>query len=200
MAIEFPDPPPHATSLADAGVSLAARSALEHDVSSALATLTEGTSRELVLPHATYNLDAYDIAERRPLAVARLTAWRYLVKDAGSPMAAAEVAVDAAGHASAFSSLNMGPFVSSTMSALAAAEKIDAVANGRYQPRLLRIPELYVMALWLKAEKAGEDIVVPMSPAPEELTAGRGYDEAAFLEGLASSARQRITMAGQHKD
>ncbi|MBV8751366.1 MAG: hypothetical protein JO328_00715 [Hyphomicrobiales bacterium] len=199
MPIEFPQPPEQARALAEGGVSAAIDSAREHRISPRLTTAAADRSPALSRPHATYNLTPHDIAERRPLAAARLTAWRFLIASAGEPLAAGEVDLDGAGHPISFASLNIGPFVGSTLSALETAEKMPEVANGRYEARLLRIPEMYVMALWLKPRNAGDGIVVPLNPAPPALLARHAYDEAGFLAALAAPARECIAMAERLK-
>jgi hypothetical protein len=55
----------------------------------------------------------------------------------------------------------------------------------------VRIPALYVMALWLKDLDGDDDVVVPMAPAPSFLEANRPYTEREFLKALAGPARER---------
>ena len=51
--------------------------------------------RQLASPHAVYNLGLADLAKPITLADAPMTAWRYLVEEAGAAVASAEVGVDA---------------------------------------------------------------------------------------------------------
>ena len=58
-----------------------------------------------------------------------------------------------------------------------------------YELRLLRIPAVYAVALWLHAPDG--DLLIPVSPAPPPLRANEPYDAAAFsaaLRPLAESA------------
>ena len=61
---------------------------------------------------------------------------------------------------------------------------------GRDRTYDLRIPALYVMALWLKGENGAADIIMAMTPAPPELIIGEAYDEARFISQLSASASQ----------
>jgi hypothetical protein len=145
----------------------------------------------LTLPHPIYNLGLDDVATGRlPSSSARLTGWRYLVQEDGKIVAAAELNAGSSGEEFTFAALNEGPFVRGTETTLEAAEKLPAVDSGQFELRLLRIPALYAMALWLKGENGAADIVIAMMPAPPELIAGEAYDEGRFIGALSSAARQ----------
>ncbi|MCM2577460.1 hypothetical protein [Streptomyces meridianus] len=103
-----------------------------------------------------------------------LAGWRFLVRDgqeAGAPaVAAAQTALTADGWA--FAHFVEGPYVRATERALAQAESIPDTA---YQPRLLSVPELYMMTLWLHEDvtadaeagrPASGDLLIPLAPAP----------------------------------
>ena len=79
-----------------------------------------------------------------------MTAWRYLVEEAGATVASAEVGVDAKGAVRGLDHVNEGPFVKATAAAQKAASKLPQVRDGKVEARVIRIPALYVMALWLK--------------------------------------------------
>ena len=145
----------------------------------------------LTLPHPIYNLGLDDVAAGRlPGSSARLTGWRYLVQEDGRIVAAAELNAGSSGEEYTFAALNEGPFVRGTEATLEAAETLPAVDSGQFELRLLRIPALYVMALWLKGENGVADIIIAMTPAPPELVAGEAYDESRFIGALSSGARQ----------
>lgn len=105
----------------------------------------------------------------------RLTGWRFLLHDTGAPggeetvPGAAEAQLTADGWA--FGHFCGGPYLASTRRALRQAEAYPVA----YQPRLLSVPELYMMTLWLhhdpQADPAsgtpgGTDLLVPLAPAP----------------------------------
>lgn len=103
-----------------------------------------------------------------------LAGWRFLIRDgrdAGAPaVAAAQTVLTADGWA--FAHFFEGPYVSATERALAQAESLPDAA---YQPRLLSVPELYMLTLWLHGDVAADaeegrpapgDLLIPLAPAP----------------------------------
>ena len=88
--------------------------------------------------------------------------------------------------------MNEGPFVQSTERVLGVVEDFPEVVSGSYEPRMLKIPALYVVALWLKDLRADDDLFVPLDPAPAFLETGRAYREGEFLDALEGPARQRL--------
>ncbi|MBO0914929.1 hypothetical protein, partial [Streptomyces laculatispora] len=73
----------------------------------------------------------------------RLAAWRFQIRGAERAVAAADTMLTPDGWT--FSHFFEGPYIASTELALRQAE----AASTHYQPRLLSIPELYMLALWL---------------------------------------------------
>jgi hypothetical protein len=104
----------------------------------------------------------------------RLTGWRFLLEHGGRPLGAAETMLTADGWA--FSHFLEGPYVSSSARAVRRAESLSAT----YQPRLLSLPERYMLTLWLHADAEADpaagspgprDLLVPLAPAPPGFTA-----------------------------
>lgn len=139
-------------------------------------------------PIQVFFLGASDLTAGAGLDAARPVAWRYIVREGGRPIASAEAATQADGSHS-FSHLNEGPFVESTVDALAAAEGLPDLGNAEFDRRLLEIPALHSVSLWLHEDAAtGHDVVVPLAPAPPDLEAGKPYAAAAFLAVLVKRA------------
>ncbi|GAA2753067.1 MULTISPECIES: hypothetical protein [Kitasatospora] len=147
-------------------------------------------------PLAVYVLDGP--ADR--LTAARRTGWRFLVrhttaKSADAPladalgpdgpgevMAAAEVVESVEGHV--FSHFTAGPYLDSTVRALRQAWQLSQAAYARLQPRLLSLPGHYATALWLHGAAPGEDLLIPLAPAPLGVTAHQVYPAAELLARL----------------
>lgn len=146
---------------------------------------------DLATPHPVYNLGLDDLAQRRGLGAAQQTGWRFLVTADTAIVATAEVAAGTASHAGQFSHFNSGPFVPATTETQARAEQLPEVKAGTYELRLLRVPALYVMALWLKDLRGHDDLLLPMAPAPAPLEATHTYTAEEFTELLAVPAQQR---------
>lgn len=114
----------------------------------------------------------------------RLTGWRFLIRCGGRSIAAAETLLTPDGWS--FSHFFEGPYVTSTERALTQAEALSSP----YQPRLLCVPGLYMMTLWLHADVESDgtgavpgpaDVLVPLSPAPPGIAANRPYRAADLL-------------------
>jgi hypothetical protein len=132
------------------------------------------------------------VSRRRPPHT-RLTGWRFLlgpaparVGEAADPelpaggskavVSAAETVLTADGWT--FAHFHGGPYVASAVRALGQAESLALL----YQPRLLSVPELYMVTLWLHtacdADAAAGfpdacDLLIPLAPAPPGIAAHR---------------------------
>ena len=146
-------------------------------------------------PHAVYDLRADAVAGGLESATA--SGFRYLVEGNGTNIAAAEVHADATGAATLLANINFGPFVDATAKALAQAATLPAVQASSYEVRLLRFSAIALMALWLKPDAGGADIIFPLAPAPDGLHAGQSYSEADFLKAILPLAQKRASKKGQ---
>ena len=191
MPIEFPTPPADALKAATDGVVEVHRA--EAPGRARVRGLRDigPKGRRLASPHRVHNLRLTDLGKPGALRDAPMTAWRYLVEDDGAAVASAEVGVDAKGAVRGLDHVNEGPFVKATAAAQKAAEKLPQVRDGKVEARVIRIPALYVMALWLKDLDGDSDVIVPMAPAPPYLEANRPYTEREFLKALAGPAKAR---------
>lgn len=142
-------------------------------------------------PHAVYDLRADAIAAGGGLETARLSGFRYLVKSTGAAVAAAEVTTDASGNATLLANVNYGPYVAASAQALDELSAPATAPAGSYEARLLRFSAIYLVAIWLKADPGGSDIVYPLAPAPPGLEAGRRYAASDFLNAIVPLARNR---------
>ncbi|OEU94431.1 hypothetical protein DB35_00300 [Streptomyces abyssalis] len=109
----------------------------------------------------------------------RLTGWRFLLRDADAPagspaVGAAETLLTSGGWAFAY--FCGGPYVASSQRALRQAESLP----GLHQPRLLSVPRLYMLTLWLHGTADADitegtpqpsDLLIPLAPAPPGIAA-----------------------------
>lgn len=128
-------------------------------------------------PLPVYELDQIGALVSPPHA--RLAGWRFQLRGEGpesGAVAAAEAMLTPDGWA--FSHFSEGPYVASTERALRQA---DSLATA-FQPRLLSVPELYMVTLWLHRDSAAGpesgdvapgDLLVPLAPAPPGIPAHR---------------------------
>jgi hypothetical protein len=141
---------------------------------------------------AVYDLRADEVAAGKGLDSAHETGYHYLLSAGGAAVAAAEVHRDEAGAAAALvANINYGPFVEATGRALDALSKRPDVQTGSYEARLLRFSAIYVMAIWLKADGGGIDIVYPLAPTHDVLEAEKPYTAEDFLKAIVPLAKQR---------
>ena len=147
----------------------------------------------LTSPHAVYNIDLEDIVSNKPLSAARFTAWRFIVGANPDRPAAAEMTGDVQGTTATFSSVNDGPFVAGTIAALQSLAADPAFARADWEGRLLRIPALFVMAVWAHDKTTGEDMLRPIAPAPSFLDVNKTYTWPQFREALAGPARAKLS-------
>lgn len=121
------------------------------------------------------------------LPATRLTGWRFLVRGTDGLVAAAEAVLTPGGWV--FSHFSGGPYLASTERALRQSEAL----GGEHQPRLLSVPGLYMVCLWLHGDPAASDtarplasdVLVPLAPAPPGIAAHRPYRAADLLPLLA---------------
>lgn len=136
-------------------------------------------------PHQIFTMGLDDIASGAGLDRAQLVGWRYLVADGAQIVASAEtvLAPDGTQEVSQFTE---GPFVLATDKAVKAVRKLPQLEAAGFELRLLRIPALYVMALWLHSPTV--DLLVPLDPSPIGKE-GKPVPAAEFLAELADLAR-----------
>lgn len=149
------------------------------------------SSLGVAAPHPVFNLglDALDSPDWTSRA--EMTGWRYFVTSEAGVVAAAEASSDSADGPIKGTMTNAGPFVVGTEKALASVESDPKVAKGSFALGLLRVPALYVVALWLRGEgkSAGTDWIVPVAPAPEPLQADVLTNPKDFIQALVKLKR-----------
>jgi hypothetical protein len=138
-------------------------------------------------PLARFGETANGIAE-----LAEAVGWRFLTTGAARH-AAIEVS-DRGGPAQ----IETSPFVEATESALERIEERPQLAHTVFEPRMLRIPDLHMMSVWL-VSASGEEHVLPLAPAPERFIAQELYEVRQFLYAASSAARIQLE-AAQRRD
>ncbi|MFI7299391.1 hypothetical protein [Streptomyces sp. NPDC050121] len=121
------------------------------------------------------------------VAATRLAGWRFLIRCDDRAVAAAETRLTPDGWA--FSHFFEGPYIASTERALRQAES----TTQSYQARLLSVPGLYMLTLWLHGDSASDgttghpaptDLLVPLAPAPPGIAAHSPHRVADLLPVL----------------
>ncbi len=151
---------------------------------------------QLSPPHAVYDLRADAVAGGGGLETATATGFRYIIQGGGANIAAAEVQTDATGAASLLANINYGPYVEATAQALTQVAKLASVSAGSFEARLLRFSAIALLALWLKSDSGGADIVYPLPPAPAPLQAEQPYSAGDFIKAIRPLAQKRAEKKG----
>jgi hypothetical protein len=159
MAVDAPEPPGGGVGVMQATIrSMAEQRALRTPALRA----AEPDQLDLVEPHEVYTLGLDDLRSASGLDAARPTAWRYLVRDGERVVAAAESVLDPTAATPTVVQVNEGPFVAATAAALTAIRGDARVQAQAFTQRLLHVPALHAMALWLHHD-GPDDMLVPLA-------------------------------------
>ncbi|WP_330182038.1 hypothetical protein OHB26_37880 [Nocardia sp. NBC_01503] len=140
---------------------------------------------DLSTPHQIFTIGLDDIAAGAGLDAAQPVGWRYLVVDGAQIIASAETTLAPDGTQE-LAQFTEGPFVLSTDKSVKTVRKLPQLEAAGFELRLLRIPALYVMALWLHSPIS--DILVPLDPSPIGKE-GKPVPAPQFLAELSELAR-----------
>ncbi|MGW4910865.1 hypothetical protein [Streptomyces sp. NPDC004270] len=180
MPLQFPPAP--APALRSVLTALGSPTAVREARTPSLRTAQGPATPELPLP-----VHVLDRIAPEGVSATRLAGWRFLIRCGDRAVAAAETMLTPDGWA--FSHFFEGPYISSTERALHQAEALQQT----YQPRLLSLPGLYMLALWLHGDRtadgaeghpAANDLLVPLAPAPPGIAAHRPHPVAELLPVL----------------
>ena len=142
--------------------------------------------------HAVHNVGLRDLVAGTPLDKLGVTSWRFIVDGGHAESTAAETIGGAGTQAPEFSSVNAGPFVAGTVDAFASVAKDPTFAAGAWESRVLRIPALYILAVWTHATDGGQDRIKPISPVPAYLDGSKSYTWDEFLAAVRPEAEKKL--------
>ena len=136
------------------------------------------------LSHAVYTAPL-SVAAEGSLEQSTLTGWRYLIRAGDDVVASAETMLRDDGTY-VFAEVNYGPFVRGTLDAITVAERAVEGTPEPYELRLLNIPAIYLMAVWLVAvdSERSSSSYIPSAPAPDTLEANRVYEEGEWITAI----------------
>jgi hypothetical protein len=190
MPLTFPSPPRDALATLKQGLQ-AVRSAQILDPRGG-AVLAVPPAPTVTPPYPVYELSLDDLVAGRGLEAARLVAWRYLLVTNQKAQQAAEI-FPAAGGGSRFGALTTG-FVAAEEQAVTLADQLPEVQQGTYEIRSLRVPALYVVAIWLKDQQGDEDRFLVLPPAFPPLQTFHPYPAADLVSLLQRAAAQKAAL------
>lgn len=150
---------------------------------------------EVPVPLPVFVLTPAKILEESSPEAATRQGWAYTIFRGNQAIAGAELAQDRDSENLHFSHFSEGPFVEATVSAISRAESLSEEIHHDFEPRLLRCPALYVMAVWLHSES--RDIFIPMAPSHRFFEPNRIYEPQEFYERLVEAAKESLAFAAQ---
>ncbi|GCD98801.1 hypothetical protein [Embleya hyalina] len=180
MVLRVPEAPESARRAARA--VLDSRESLPADCRTDQAALTAG------FPHRVFEIDLLDLVSERGVRSARQVGWRWLMWSGDTVVGGIEVRTGPTGHG--VGRFVEGPFTVATAPAAAAARALPQTLLRRDEARLLNVPGMYMVALWLADEAGGVDLLIPLAPAPCGVQALHGYTAAELAEVLAARTRR----------
>ncbi|MDX2031368.1 MAG: hypothetical protein SF339_11895 [Blastocatellia bacterium] len=143
-------------------------------------------------PHPVYIAGLRDMASKDGLAQAEKIAWRYLAHTSGNRNYAIEVQDDADWDGQQLTEIDKGPFIDAMYQVLEDANLARRAGDAEMKLSVLRINAMGIFAVWLRADNAANDLIIPLQPAPEFLTPGQPYSVAEFQETLQPRAKSRL--------
>lgn len=111
--------------------------------------------------------------------------WRFLILDGDRVIASTDAVASQRGGFE-FGQVNEGPFNGSMEQAIRKAEELPAVQKSHFEPVVVLVPALYIVALWLRSPQEENDIILPLAPAPSEL---QPFEPLAIKEFMAVARR-----------
>lgn len=190
MVLRVPETPDHLRKAVRAVLD-APRRRPAHDAEPDSTTEAAPRGLSAVRPHRMFEIDLTDLAAGRGVRAARPVGWRWLVHDGLRTVGAVEVADRGTGQQIA--RFTEGPFATCTDAAIATLRSLPQIERGHYELRLLHIPGLYTVALWLADLTARHDLLVPLAPAPPGVQALRPYPADELAAALATRGRRLLT-------
>lgn len=143
----------------------------------------------IAAPHPVYFVGLTDLAEGNFLSAAVLIGWRYILLEGEETIGAATLKVGEDEEQLQFSHVSHGPFVKNTVEGIGRAENLPEVQGNEFELRLLDIPSLYVVSLWLHGE---EDRLLPLPPTNRALEPYRMYSGGEMAAALRGPAIERL--------
>lgn len=154
------------------------------------------SSPAVSMPVRVYNLGADAIAAGRGLAAAQPTGWLVTLSADGEVRGTIELIPakparkgETLPAAVRFGGFSTGPLHRALAGAIESAAK--AAGRSNVQLAVLRVPALYLLALWLRDDNG--DRLVPIAPSPPPLKAGEAYPASRALDSLRQAAKQALS-------
>ena len=191
MSVTFPSPPGDSFTALQQGLRAIKGAQLRGK--GPLGQMAIAANPSAMKPHPIYEIGLDDLAAGKEIASARPVAWRYLLIAGNQVHQAAEIIPDPLSGGSRFGALTTG-YVAGEEEALKLADKLPEISQGAYEIRSLRVPALYVMALWLKDLHGDKDRFIVMPPAFPPVQALQPYSTSDLFALLHKAAAKKAPL------
>nr|GFC93809.1 hypothetical protein [Tanacetum cinerariifolium] len=161
----------------------------------------EASTANLSFPHEAYFMQLNDVAEGKPLAAAYPTGTRVLLTDGRNQVySAAEVnqGEPKARPVHFEEREHLQPMLEG-IERFSAKNSPARMMYKDLEMRLLRIPALYITAVWLHNEQKDIELLMPVGSVSPPLEAYRVYNGASFLRTIQQAAAERLAQFKEEK-
>lgn len=207
MAIEFSAPPAAAVAALESGVARVAAATevakLEPAISRGAVAMQKRAGAGKAVATLSLPVQFPNIAEVQAgklNAKAPVGAWRHLIDNDGDGDVDADDATVAEtvamGSEHRFAAISGGAFPRSLAQTVAQLRADPALATRPLVATAMQVNQVGLRAVWLQAQDAGDDVIVPIAPVPDGLVAGRRYTRREIAPLLQAALRKREAMAG----
>ncbi|MGZ8709867.1 MAG: hypothetical protein ACXW5U_13415 [Thermoanaerobaculia bacterium] len=148
------------------------------------------------IPIHTAQLQEFLETNQSLLSHSPFTGWQYLIFRQGKPVASAELI--SAERGLEYGGLDEGSLARDVVDAIRFAERLREVQTSRYEIRILRVPSLWLDAVWLALQ--GRDLLIPIHDPPSPLKTDRTYGEQELVKALRPLAEQRAVMSDEESE
>ena len=198
MPLHFTQPPAAATQALMAAVpglaakpSLAIRTpALAAIVGTIHAAPSDANLSENAVPAPVHVVGLDMLAAGGDARKAPLAVWTYLLHTGGGAVPTSLADVDA--HTMKFAAVTEGEHIRALGANLRAAESSAAQGGSDFDVAMIRVPALYLSAVWLKGRGGADDVIIPGESPKSPLTAGKRYTPAEFNSALKAVAAKEL--------
>ncbi|WP_374653698.1 hypothetical protein [Phenylobacterium sp.] len=123
--------------------------------------------------------------------------WTYMLHadDDEAPAALADIDL----HSHAFSAVSEGPQITSLGRRIRSVEADSAASDEHYDVSIIRVPALYLTAMWLKGRDGRPDVVIPEASPKSPLIAGKRYSLEQFNAELKPVAERLLAETDPEK-
>jgi len=145
------------------------------------------------LPHPIHTIGLNDLVNLNDISQIKHIAWRFLLGSKDEAHAALEVAISREnneGHH--FHHINRGPFVQGTLNALKELRELDV--PGEFEFHVIRIPAIFIMAIWLKSMDDSESYFYALEPTHHVIKPNSLVHSNEFFETLIEPAAEQLKM------